>query len=375
MINIVDKSKCCGCSACVQVCPKQCIQMQEDNEGFLYPLVDTQTCIQCSLCEKICPELHPSEEREPLSVYAAKNNNDEVRLSSSSGGIFTLIAERIIDEGGVVFGARFDEKWEVCHSMATTKEDLKPFRGSKYVQSRIGTTFKQVKVCLNLGKWVLFSGTPCQVAGLKHYLRRDYENLITLDFVCHGVPSPKVWRSYLSEVRNNHQVSNICFRDKVQSWKNYKISIDLERVESLRKSENYGTNLYMNAFLSNIVLRPSCYDCAVKCGKSGSDITLGDFWGIEHVLPDFDDDKGCSLLLVHSSKILEYLDCPKVAVNMTDALVKNPSILYSVNVPMNRKYFFHVFNNTNNFHSSYKKATDMKLSFRVRRLIFRKLGI
>ena len=376
MINIIDKSKCCGCSACVQVCPKQCIQMHEDNEGFLYPQVNAEICIHCGLCEKVCPELHTSKKCEPLSVYAAKNTDEEVRLTSSSGGIFTLLAEQIIEEGGVVFGARFDEKWEVHHIMATTKEELKPFRGSKYVQSRIGTTFKQVKVCLNLGKKVLFTGAPCQVAGLKHYLRKDYDNLLTMDFVCHGVPSPKVWRSYLSEVSEGRNIKNIEFRNKRCGWKNPSLVLDFEEIEKRRllsQSRGFDENIFMQAFLSNLILRPSCYDCAEKCGKSGSDITLGDFWGIEKVLSNFDDDRGCSLLLIYSSKVLKYLNCPKIAVSMADALAKNQSILYSVNVPMNREYFFYAFGKKGNFYLSYAKTVNMNLFFRFRRFIYRKL--
>ena len=296
MINIIDKSQCCGCAACVQACPKQCIQMLEDKEGFLYPQVDADICIHCGLCEKVCPELHLLEEREPFKVYAAKNINEEVRESSSSGGIFTLIAEQIIDEGGVVFGARFDEHWEVIHDMVTTKEDLKIFRGSKYVQSRMGNTFKQVKCCLEVGKKVLFTGTPCQVAGLKHFLRKDYDNLLTMDFVCHGVPSPKVWRSYLSEISQGSKIKNIEFRNKQQGWKNFCFVLDIENLKRgnvLSKSSVFGDNIFMQAFLSNILLRPCCYACPVKCGKSGSDLTVGDFWGIEKVLPDFDDDYSC----------------------------------------------------------------------------------
>lgn len=200
MINIKDKSNCCGCNACVQKCPKQCISMREDDEGFLYPYVDKILCIDCGLCEKTCPVINSKEERKPLNVFAAKKPNDEVRMQSSSGGIFTLLAENVIDEGGVVFGAGFNERWEVVHSFAEKKEDLAKFRGSKYVQSKVGNSYKQAEAFLKQGRKVLYSGTPCQIAGLKQYLRKDYANLLAVDFICHGVPSPGVFRTYLRAI-------------------------------------------------------------------------------------------------------------------------------------------------------------------------------
>ena len=225
MIKIIQKEQCCGCSACLHICPKHSISFREDKEGFLYPQVDTATCIDCGLCEKVCPVLNQGEERMPLKVYAAKHADDEIRMKSSSGGIFTLLADQIIDKGGVVFGARFNENWEVVHDYTETKEGLAPFRGSKYVQSNIGNSYKQVEEFLKTGREVMFTGTPCQVAGLKKFLRIDYENLLTVDFVCHGVPSPMVWRKYLAEeiVRqgNNPVVTGVNFRDKSTGWKKF----------------------------------------------------------------------------------------------------------------------------------------------------------
>ena len=187
----------------MQCCSRHCISMHEDNEGFLYPIVDKEACIDCGLCEKVCPVIHQGEPTEPLSSYIAINPNEEIRLKSSSGGIFTLLAEKIIADGGVVFGARFDKNWNVVHAWTDTIVGLAPFRGSKYVQSRIGNTYKETKEFLQQGRKVLFSGTPCQVAGLKKYLRKEYDNLLTVDFICHGVPSPGVWRRYLSELRES----------------------------------------------------------------------------------------------------------------------------------------------------------------------------
>ena len=202
MINIQDKKDCCGCAACVQRCPKQCISLQEDSEGFLYPMVDASLCIDCGLCEKVCPIIHQADQRTPLGVYAAKNPDEAVRMQSSSGGVFTMLAERVLAEGGVVFGARWDERWEVVHDYVETAEGLAQFRGSKYVQSKIGRTFQQTESFLKQGRQVLFSGTPCQIAGLKNYLRKEYDNLLAVDFICHGVPSPGVFRTYLQEEIN-----------------------------------------------------------------------------------------------------------------------------------------------------------------------------
>lgn len=191
--------KCCGCNSCAQSCPKQCISMSEDNEGFLYPSVDTNLCVECHLCEKVCPVLNISSGQYPISCYAAKSPDEQIRKESSSGGIFSLLAQKIIENDGVVFGAAFNKKWEVVHCYTETLEGLNSLRGSKYVQSKIGNAYEQVKTFLKNGRLVLFSGTPCQIAGLKTFLRKDYENLITLDFVCHGVPSPGVLRWYLQE--------------------------------------------------------------------------------------------------------------------------------------------------------------------------------
>ena len=203
MITITDKSKCCGCNACVQACPKQCIEMHEDDEGFLYPRVDTTRCIDCGKCEKVCPVINQAEPHRPIKVYAAINPDEEIRRQSSSGGIFTLLAEQTIKEGGVVFGARFDESWQVTHDYTESIEGLASLRGSKYVQSCIGDTFLKAEAFLKQGRKVLFTGTPCQISGLKKYLHKEYENLLTVDFVCHGVPSPLIWQKYLSETLEN----------------------------------------------------------------------------------------------------------------------------------------------------------------------------
>ena len=325
MISITRKQDCCGCNACAQICPKQCITMQEDDEGFLYPRVDTENCIDCHLCEKICPVSNHGTERKPLKVYAAINKDEEVRKQSSSGGIFTALAEQVIKQGGVVFGARFDERWQVKHDYTETMEGLAAFRGSKYVQSQIGNSYQEAERFLKAGRKVLFSGTPCQIAGLRNYLRKEYDNLLTVDFICHGVPSPMVWRRYLKEEvarqcdRKNSVLSHpiheedvlvegISFRDKTMGWKKYSFALTLSTTNGSGEKIQFCScspmtkNEYLRGFMSNVYLRPSCYSCAFKKQKSGSDITLADFWNIGLYNKQLDDNHGLSLMLLNNSK-------------------------------------------------------------------------
>ena len=315
MISIEDKTLCCGCSACTMKCPKHCITMQADSEGFLYPVVNEAECIDCGLCEKVCHELHPYDERKPLNVYAAINKDEQVRMNSSSGGIFYLLAEKAISEGGVIFGARFDEDWQVVIDYAETLEDVKPFMGSKYVQARTATAYRDAETFLKQGRKVLFSGSPCQIAGLHHYLRKDYDNLTTVDFVCHGVPSPKVWQRYLDEVvkAGKQAINDVKFRNKGNGWKKFNFVLSYNHdSKSYSLSSWHQQNHYMRAFLSDMILRPSCHDCRAKQGSSRSDITIADFWGIDREIPDMDDDKGTGLVLVNTEKGRQALDWSKV---------------------------------------------------------------
>lgn len=319
MIEIKDKHDCVGCEACVQICPKKCIAFEVDKKGFCYPTVDKNRCIECSLCENVCPVLNQGKTKKPLKVYAAINSNEEVRKNSSSGGIFTLLAEYVLEQNGVVFGACFDENWGVRHGYTETIEGLKAFRGSKYTQSRIGNTYIQVKKFLEEDRKVLFTGTSCQISGLKKFLRKDYINLFTADIVCHGVPSPLVWKTYLEYIKkSNHNsqekiqtITNISFRDKSIGWKKFCIKIDgtSEKININKKEkqktlvhEPFTQNIFMQVFLRNLCLRPSCHKCPSKCGKCGSDITIADYWGIAKQYPDIDDDKGTSLVLINSHK-------------------------------------------------------------------------
>ena len=341
MIRITDKSNCTGCAACEQGCHKKCISLEKDEEGFVYPAVDVDACNGCGVCEKVCPVINPYKSREPHKLYAAINLNKDVRKTCSSGGIFMLLAQHTIHRHGVVFGARFDESWQVKLDYAETLKDIDLFRGSKYVQASIGNSFQQCKTFLQSGREVLFSGTPCQISGLLHYLRKPYTNLLTCDFICHGVPSPEVWRKYLKGITDSmpHAIN---FRDKKNGWKNFAIELNGNDGQIILHS-SFAKDLYMRSFLNNVTLRPSCYTCAAKCGRSGSDITLADFWGIGRVNATMDDDNGTSLVIVNTAKGAKSLPLSEtkyIQVSKEDAFRSNPAFYLSSKIHPRRAYFF-----------------------------------
>lgn len=345
MIAIQDKSLCCGCAACAQTCPKRSITMVADEEGFLYPQIDCDTCIDCGLCEMVCHELHPYEEKNPLKVLAAINKDEEIRMQSSSGGIFHLLAERTISEGGVVFGARFDKNWQVVMDYAETTEGVRAFMGSKYVQARTEKAYKDTKRFLAEGRQVLFSGTPCQIAGLKHFLHKEYDNLLTVDVICHGAPSPRVWKMYLDElIREGQNINKIEFRNKTKGWKNFCLKLTYNQEDdSLSLLSPSSNNPYMSAFLNDIILRPSCYACKAKAGRSHSDITIADFWGIQSIFPEMDDDKGTGLVFANTEKGLATVQSERLTTKETSyEKVKpfNPACFRSSERHPKREEFF-----------------------------------
>lgn len=376
MIEIKNKRDCCGCTACEEKCPQHCIYMRDDGEGFRYPVADPSLCIQCGLCEKVCPVLHPQKSIIPDRAYAAWNRNETVRKESSSGGIFTLLAEQTIATGGIVFGARFDEVWHVVHGYADTKEGIASFKGSKYTQSDMKSNFRDAEQFLKQGRNVLFSGTPCQIAGLKGYLRKDYQNLLTVDFICHGVPSPGLWNKYLKEViasqddagkntvlsslKSMSEITGINFRDKSAGWKKYgfllfgksAVRADRNSVLSCYKpseevwvKETLDKNAFLKLFLSDICLRPICYACPFRTGRSHSDIKLADFWGIDRLYPQLFDDKGVSWVAAMSEKGKEILKTIKdramiYPCDFSTSISFNPSFSSSCAPHPQRKAFF-----------------------------------
>lgn len=367
MIKISDKTNCCGCSSCAQCCPKQSITMHEDKEGFLYPQVNVETCIDCGLCKKVCPELDTNEKRIPLQALAAINKKEDIRLASSSGGIFTLLAEKILHEGGVVFGARFDNEWQVTLDCTDTIDGLSAFRGSKYLQARVGDTYKQCERFLKERRKVLFSGTPCQIAGLKHFLKKEYENLYLVDIACHGVPSPKVWRKYLTET--NQYPRSIQFRNKKNGWRNYFLTI-----ESAAKSYcvPFNEDPYFLAFVRNLTLRPSCFACPFKSGASGSDITLADFWGVEILCESMYDDKGTSLVLTFSDKgksLIDSLEFVHKSIDAEQFYKYNPALVHNPQAHKNRGRFFSKLNTSSNVIKLLKEQAQEEFKVRAVRKI------
>lgn len=304
----LNPALCTGCSCCQQICPKGCIAMAENREGFLLPTIDQQQCVDCGLCAGACPVISPENRSHTPVAYAAKAKDEAIRSASSSGGIFSLVAESVLTQGGVVFGAGFDEAWNVVHMAVQRREDLSKLRGSKYVQSRIGNAFRLAKNYLDEGRPVLFTGTPCQIEGLLKFLRQPYDNLITQDIICHGVPSPLAWQKYVQQMekRFGAPVCHVNFRHKSPNWRSYSIQLQFQngkRYESLRSKDPF-----MQSFLKDLTLRPSCYRCTFKKIARVSDFTLADFWGIQHCIPEMDDEKGTSLVICHTEKAKALLD-------------------------------------------------------------------
>ncbi len=303
MINIVNKVECCGCEACYNVCPKNCIEMKSDEDGFLYPRVNQDTCINCGLCEKVCPIINhvPREKNDNQEAYLMQHNDDEICRQSTAGGAFTGIASYVIEKGGIVFGVEMTEDYKVRHTSAETIEELEKFRNSKYVQSRIGTVFQQVKRELSKGRMVCFSGTPCQVEGLRHFLGKDYENLILVDVVCRAVPSPGVWEKYIKyEVEQKGEISSVRFRDKTLG---YQYST-MELKSKVEKTYRGGieSQPWLRMFFSGMIIRPSCTDCIFRSRYRNSDFTIWDCFNSYEFDKSFNERKGTTRVLVHSEK-------------------------------------------------------------------------
>ena len=313
MIEKINKKLCCGCGACEQICPKRCISMQQDKEGFLYPVVDSAKCINCGLCEKVCQYSHVNNNcRTLLEQYYFIHGDSDTRRKSSSGGVFICLAEEVIKKNGVVFGARFDDDFNVEISYAESLDECWKFVGSKYVQAKVGNAYKLAKVFLQEDRLVLFSGTPCQINGLQHYLGKDYDNLLKMDFTCHAIPSPLIWSKYLKVIKGKYEIQSVNFRDKEKSgWRNYGITIigNNNGNSKVLVSSGNKQNLYMKGFIHFLYDRPSCSNCVSRKFRSTSDIMIGDFWGVEkyHSEPLFNDNKGVSIAMAVSAKGMNFL--------------------------------------------------------------------
>ena len=302
MIETKDKRLCSGCTSCASICPRSCIQMLSDEEGFLYPVVNVDRCIHCGMCENVCPIKNPVlEQKVEQKAYLIQHKDEDIRMESSAGGAFTAIATAILEKKGVVFGAAYDEKFQVHHTYVEKLKDLKKFRNSKYVQSNLGNIFKQVKKFLEEDRWVCFSGTPCQIEGLVKFLKKSYERLILVDVVCHGIPSPLIWNKYLEYQKVDVcRVDNIRFRDKFYGYKYSTMSMIREEKNIYHAGSQMDPML--RAFFTDICDRPSCYSCPFKKRYRVSDLTIWDCFSVYDFDKKMDDDKGTTRVLCHTKK-------------------------------------------------------------------------
>lgn len=347
MLEFLNKDECTGCTACASICPNQCILMKEDYAGFLFPeLADTSRCIDCGVCKQVCPVLRKKSIKGAPIAYAAYSENKLIRSRSSSGGIFSEIASLVLGNGGYICGAGYDQDGTVKHILIKDESNLDLLRGAKYSQSVLEDSFREIKKILDTGKEVLFSGLPCQVAGLKSFLRKNYSNLICVDFVCHGVPSPMVWEKYVKyrAAEDNWGIlpKAINMRNKESGWSHYSYSSEFIYSNTKRYICQNDKDLFMNLFVGNYILRECCGNCHFKGYARESDITLADFWGIWDIDLEMDDNKGTSLVLVHTEKgeklFKSKLNTIKYKqVTLEQASLRNPSLLSSAIHKENRE--------------------------------------
>lgn len=368
---------CTGCGVCAAVCPVRCITMEADDEGFLRPLIHAGKCMSCHRCQQVCPILTARSLPENETVaYAAINTDEQVRLNSTSGGVFSLLCNWVLERNGVIFGAAYDDDFNVVHCQIHDSSDLYKLRGAKYAQSKLGDTFVQVQAYLKNGRFVLFSGTPCQIGGLVSFVGKDYEKLILIDLICHGVPSPKVWKHYIdyrsARDADRQKPVSINLRSKETGWPSYCIRFDYP--DGAVYSAPNSQDPYLRGFVRDLYLRPSCYNCHFKGSARLSDFTLGDYWGVWSQMPECHDGKGTSLVLIHTKKgkalwaeiaaHMQYKEAPATA------LADNPSALTSSVLTRQREQFFAHFR-LEDFHTLINKlcpdpASSAALSFLCR---------
>lgn len=383
MIEIKDKRTCCGCSACASVCPKKCITMKEDVEGFLYPETDKETCIECGLCEKVCPVMEVAPETpKSQKAFIMQHKDGTVLRESTSGGAFTAIGKQVIEKGGVVFGAGFNKDFEVVHQYVERTEDLKVFRNSKYVQSRIGDSYLQAKKFLETDRYVCFSGTPCQIEGLLSFLHKPYERLITVDVVCRACPSPLVLRKYLEMQKSKLGINltDIKFRDKYHGYK-YSV-MSLHGDHSKDYHQGIDTDYYLRSFFTGVNIRPSCTQCAFRKKYRNSDMTIWDCFDVYKYSKELDNDKGVTRLLTHTPKgesIAESLreDMHILEISPDKAVEGVKEMYHSVSFHPQREAFFADLNRLSP-EACFKKYFPITLRHRIEKLVrlgCNKLGI
>ena len=373
-----NKHNCCGCTACYNACPVNAITMTSDEEGFLYPKINEEKCIGCNKCVNVCKfKFHQNNNgyiktaKNGLAaypiVYAAKHKVFDIRLNSRSGGVFTALSDDVLNGNGVVYGCVLTDDFKAVHTKATSPQDRDKMRGSKYVQSSLSDIFKDVASELNKNIPVLFSGTSCQIDGLKSFLGKEYDNLLCVDVVCHGVPSPRIWNEYLKwqEQNNNAKCTGVDFRNKIDhGWRAHIETLTMKKDNAEIKVDS---RVFRTLFYGHNILRPACYHCPYKSTIHPGDITIADYWGIDKAAPGFNDDKGVSLVLINNQKgkrafdailnNLEYQSC-KIEDSMQMPLIRPCS------KPIERDIFWKEFENKG-FDFIVKKYANKSKSFKI----------
>lgn len=367
-----NKDMCCGCTACESSCPKNAINMSYDEQGFAYPEIDQSICVDCGICKSVCAFQNGYKNNILLSdqkVFACKNQDKNIQLSSSSGGVFSVLGEYFIKSGGVVYGVAFNDNLKVCHIRANNLNDLEKLKSSKYIQSNISGCFQSVKSDLDNNKKVLFSGTGCQIQGLKDYLKKDYENLLLVDIVCHGVPSQKIFDDYISYMEKlfGAKANSVNFRSKKIYNETKAVNISFSNGKSYLEYPDL--DAHINIFANNLSLRPSCFNCKYANTNRPSDITIGDFWKAKEKIPKFNDKKGVSIVIVNTDKGINIFNSIKEKLfYMETKLEKSlqPNLIAPSKKPQNYNKFWQEYFN-NGYKSAFQKFAMHSKSYEIKR--------
>ena len=348
MIKIEKKEECCGCEVCANACPKNCIQMERDNKGFLYPKIDENRCIDCHICERVCPVAEPKvrESGGELRMYGVQNTDERVRMESTSGGAFSLIARWVLARHGIVIGAAFDNNFRVIHAAADSEEGLARFRGSKYVQSSMGEIYRKAKEWLVQGRWICFSRTPCQINGLQKFLDKPFDNLVTVDIACHGITSPKFLEKYIRyhSEKEGKKIKEILFREKYYGYGFSTMKIAFEDGSCYRAGME--TDIFLRSFFMDLNTRESCHAGHWKTVQRVSDFTICDGWHAGRFQKEMEDDKGTTLCIIQSDKGNKIFDdlkdqCRFVEIPVEEGVRLDGSMILKSTVPNpQREQFF-----------------------------------
>lgn len=374
-----SKENCCGCSACYNICPVGAIKMEADDEGFLYPTINEKACIKCNKCINVCNfKLYQQNNgyKNTVSsdctafpkVYAVKHKNIQTRMDSRSGGIFTAISDEVLKKNGAIYGCVLTKDFKAVHAKAVSSKNRNKMRGSKYIQSEMNDIFKDVAQTLDKGTLVLFTGTSCQIAGLKSFLNKEYDNLLCVDIVCHGVPSPKVWKRYLKWQEKNNQAKciDIDFRNKIDyGWKAHIETFTMKKADNT--TVKIDSEIFKNLFYGHNILRPSCYKCPYKSTVHPGDITIADYWGIDKASPGFNDNKGVSLALINNEKGKSIFDTISNSVDYRSCKLEDslqPPLIKPFPEPIERQNFWKEFN-SKSFNHIVKKYANKNISYKI----------